>query len=717
MERDNFLEAIHKNNGSVSDYEIEMYRKDGSIINFSANSHFIYNEQGDISGIEGTLRDITESKKTRRSLEVSEIRLKRSQSFANIGTWDWDIQSGELFWSERIGPLFGYHKSIPETTYENFINAVHPDDRDMVTTAVQACVSEGKDYNIEHRVIWDNGSTHWMLEQGDVIRAADGTPLHMLGVVQDITHRKHAEIALMERERQLREAQALAQLGSWQANLTSGELRWSDEIYRIFGHEPGNFTPSVEAFQAAVHPDDVQKVLESERLASETGLHDVIHRIVRPDGSIRHVHELAHGETDMQGNLIRLVGTVQDITEQVLAEQALIAARDEAEEANRAKSQFLSSMSHELRTPMNAILGFGQLLEMDVLNAEQLDYVQEILKAGHHLLELINEVLDLAKIESGRLELSIESVCFGDTLAECLSLIGPMLAKHQVSLEHDDLACRQIHILADNVRLKQVLINLLSNAIKYNRPQGNIKIHCEPTPDGASILVSIVDTGIGISPKAQTQLFKPFTRIDDKNNNIEGTGIGLVITKNLVKLMGGEIGVESQLDNGSTFWFTLPSATAGSITTDRSREVDSRQTSTVLTNSHRQYTILYIEDNPTNLRLVQQVLSRWPHIHLLAAHEPNLGLDLLRAHQPDLVLLDINLPEMDGYEVFKRMQSIPECGGIPVVAVSANAMPRDIERGMQAGFNDYITKPIQVASFLTSIANILELAPEEAKPY
>jgi PAS domain S-box-containing protein len=278
-----------------------------------------------------------------RSIEERE-RLRRSQIYANIGTWDWDIQTGDLFWSERIAPLFGYEAGELETTYENFVNAIHPDDRQVVTEAVNACVENGTHYVIEHRVVWPDGQVRWVLEQGDVVRDARGKPMHMLGVVQDITERKNAELALAERERQLVQAQAMARLGSWQANMATGELVWSDEIYRIFGHHPGAFQPSVQAFHAAVHPDDLEHVYESERRAEQTGRHDVVHRIVRPDGTIRYVHELANAEKDLAGKVVRLLGTVQDITEQKQAELEAQQERDRAQRYLDTAQTFMVSL-------------------------------------------------------------------------------------------------------------------------------------------------------------------------------------------------------------------------------------------------------------------------------------------------------------------------------------------------------------------------------------
>jgi PAS domain S-box-containing protein len=533
----------------------------------------------------------------------------------------------------------------------------------------------------------------------------------MLGVVQDIDDRKRAELALAERERQLREAQALAHIGNWQADLVSGELSWSDEIYRIFGHEPGSFEPSVEAFHAAVHPDDRALVLESEERARQTGHHDVVHRIVRPDGTVRHVHELAQMEIDATGGVVRLIGTVQDVTEQVEVEQALMAASEEADRANQAKSDFLSSMSHELRTPMNAILGFGQLMEYDdALPGEHQDNVGEILKAGHHLLELINEVLDLAKIESGHVDLSLEPVDVCTIVDECLSLVGTLAAKRDIQLSHSGL--KGVAVRADRMRLKQALLNLLSNAVKYNREGGSVRL--EVRPQGAERLcIQVTDTGPGIPAERQAELFQPFNRLDAKHSNIEGTGIGLTITRRLVEMMGGIVDVESEVGVGSTFWIELPFESApGSdhghewVTADSA--VPAAHVETV------QHTVLYIEDNPANIKLVAQILGRRQHIRLLTAHTPELGIELALARRPDLILLDINLLGMDGYQVLEVLKADANLKTIPVVAITANAMPRDIERGRAAGFSEYLTKPLDVGQFHAVVDRLLDCMEKQA---
>lgn len=639
-------------------------------------------------------------KRAEQAAESHKERLRRGQLFANIGTWEWAIQTGELFWTERIAPLFGHPAGDLETSYESFLGVVHPEDRQAVIEAVNACVERDAPYEIEHRVVWPDGTVRWLLERGAVVRDAVGKPVQMLGVVQDIDDRKRAELALAERERQLREAQTLASIGNWTANLVTGELTWSDEIYRIFGHEPGSFAPSVEAFHAAVHPEDRAAVIASEKRAERNGRHDVVHRIMRPDGTVRHVHELAQAQIDAAGKLTSLSGTVQDITARVEVEQALIAARDEADRANQTKSEFLSSMSHELRTPMNAILGFSQLMEYDAtLPDEHHDNVREILKAGHHLLELINEVLDLSKVESGHIDLSLEPVEVCLIVEDCLGLIATLADKRDIGISH--LGLKGAMVRADRTRLKQALLNLLANAIKYNREGGRVHLDVQAQGDDR-LRIRVTDSGQGIAAGRLVELFQPFSRLGAEQSDIEGTGIGLAITRRIVEMMGGAVGVESEVGVGSTFWIELPLETMADSAADRDDAAHEAMPAKRVEGV--QHVVLYIEDNPSNIKLVAQILGHRPHIRLLTAHTPELGLELARSRHPELILLDINMPGMDGYQVLEVLKADARLQAVPVIAVTANAMPRDIERGHAAGFSEYLTKPINVAAFF----NILD---------
>jgi signal transduction histidine kinase/CheY-like chemotaxis protein len=387
--------------------------------------------------------------------------------------------------------------------------------------------------------------------------------------------------------------------------------------------------------------------------------------------------------------------------EQRIAERtaSLAGAKEDAERANLAKSEFLSRMSHELRTPMNAILGFGQLLEADPgmpLAPQQAESVREILHAGRHLLELINEVLDLARIESGRLELSLEPVQLDLVIRECLALMQPLAEQRQIRLA-SDTACAG-GIQADPIRLRQVLLNLFSNAVKYNQVGGSVQVTCQSvrhSVGNARIRIAVTDTGRGIAAEALPRLFRPFERLEPAYDGTEGTGVGLAISKKLVEAMRGNIGVESVAGEGSTFWIELPLSEAAVA----SRQPDAAPL-TIGAPTRGRHTLLYVEDNLSNLRLMRRIIATRSNLTLLDAPNAELGLAMAKARQPDLILLDINLPGMDGFAALRRLREDPATRAIPVVALTANAMARDVGKGQAAGFDDYLSKPLDVEKFL-----------------
>jgi len=417
---------------------------------------------------------------------------------------------------------------------------------------------------------------------------------------------------------------------------------------------------------------------------------------------------------DRDRNLQGVFAAARDVTErkrldQVLAENniELETAKSVAEKANLAKSDFLSSMSHELRTPLSAILGFAQLMESDTLppTPSQKRSIDQILQAGWYLLELINEILDLALIESGKLSLSLEPVSLTEVMRECEAMIEPQSNKRSVTVSFPSID-NVYFVKADRTRVKQVLINLLSNAIKYNKLNGNVKVTCS-TPSAKRIRISVEDTGEGLSPEKITQLFQPFNRLGQENRDQEGTGIGLVMTKRLIELMGGEIGLESTLNKGSIFWVEMN-------LTDQRIPVIKTEVAHVpralTTTDGTLYTLLYVEDNPANLMLVEDLIKRRPDIRLLSARDGISGVDLARTALPDVILMDINLPGISGINALKLLAQDATTTHIPIIALSANAIPTDIAKGLEAGFFRYLTKPIKVTEFMDTLDIVLKFA-------
>lgn len=401
-----------------------------------------------------------------------------------------------------------------------------------------------------------------------------------------------------------------------------------------------------------------------------------------------------------------LVADLQvEVSRRVVLEAELTAARDSAEQANRAKSAFLSRMSHELRTPLNAILGFGQLLAFEELSADQRDSVDHITRAGRHLLALINEVLDLARIEAGRLPLSTEPVHAAEVIQEALDLVRPAAAAQQLQLvPPSGSACCARHVMADRQRLTQVLLNLLSNAIKYNRPGGMVRLTCQEVP-GDRLRLSVTDSGRGIAPEALERVFVPFDRLDAQSWGIEGTGLGLPLARQLTEAMNGTMGVESQPERGSTFWLELPLTQAPL----ERLQVLGGPVFAPPAGPQQERTVLYIEDNLSNLALVERLLADWPTVRLLSALQGSLGFELARQHQPDLILLDRNLPDGSGDALLDRLQADPHTRGIPVVIISADASSGQVERLLASGAHAYLTKPFDLRQFQSVLHGLLSV--------
>ncbi|MFX1689669.1 hybrid sensor histidine kinase/response regulator [Paraburkholderia sp. A2RI-6] len=461
---------------------------------------------------------------------------------------------------------------------------------------------------------------------------------------------------------------------------------------------------------STLHPDDVQSALANWNYALASGAaYEMEVRIKRQSDDTWRWHlDRTSPVKDSQGRVVKWVGTVTDIDDQ---KQALAAA----DRANRAKSDFLSSMSHELRSPLNAILGFAQLMasESPPPTPSQQASIDQILRAGWHLLALINEVLDLAKIESGQVSISPEPVSLSDTLRECESMIEPQARQRDIVVSFPRVESR-LHVRADRTRFKQILINLLSNAIKYNRRSGSVTVGYDATRVPGRVRVSVGDTGSGLSPDQLGQLFQPFNRLGQDAGTEEGTGIGLVVAKRLTELMGGTIGVESTVGTGSVFWIELDAAPAPVIAPPTGVLPPMPVSAVSETGATPMHTVLYIEDNPANLKLVEQLIARRPDIRMLGAMTGQLGVELACSALPQVIVMDINLPDISGVEALSILRKNPVTVEIPVMALSANAMPRDVEKGLKAGFFRYLTKPIKIDQFMDALGEAIALVESKS---
>lgn len=803
--------------------EVVGQRKDGTTFPMAISLSQM--RVGDTLQFTGITRDITAIKEAETAIKQSEERLKRSQRFANIGSWDWDIKTGITYWSENVAPLFGLEEGEREIKHE-VLRLYHEEDRERVLAAIDACINGGEEYRVEHRVVWPDGTVHWLLERGDVVRDAGNIPIQMLGVALDITQRKQAEEASARSEYRLKqffEASTEAIFFHEDGII----LDVNQGITEIFGYEPEdvlgknllNFvapgskdiaiwqmqtmdTGAIEINAVKKEGSEIPIEIRAKTLDSDSNrakrvvtLHDISERKAAEDelrlseeriraivdtvidgiitidnlgivqtfnpaaektfgyaaaevignnvsmlmpepyhsnhdsyianyqqggeakiiGSGREVvgkkkdgstfpMELAVEKTEVSGKHM-FTGVVRDISDRKQWEHNLIEAKEAAEKANNAKSQFLSSMSHELRTPLNAIMGYTQLVEYgDNLTPQQKLNLQEAYKAGNHLLELINDVLDLTKIEEDNLEQLAEPVSLEAILDECYSLTEPMTRKHGIAMEFQ---CKPCFIQGDHTRLKQVMLNLLSNAVKYNRAGGNVRVDCERGVKG-QIRISVKDTGRGMERSHLDQLYQPFNRLGMESGDIEGTGIGLVITKRYVEMMGGNISVESTPGVGSTFSITLNEASAPStpkhVHYPRDNEVP------VITRSGR---ILIVEDNPTNQELFLQQMKILGHQTSVASNGED-GLGQWRSGDFDLVLSDINMPVMDGYEFVRSMRTAEHESGMdrtPVIAITANALKGEKERCLSEGMDDYLSKPVDLTQLELTLKKWIKISP------
>ena len=727
-DREGALSAINRSReqGRTLDLDHRIVAPNGDIRWVRQQAEVILDSAGNPAVLRGTIHDVTIRKQAEekirelnadlegrvdertKELAASEQRFK---DFAETGAdWFWETgPENQITWFSLNAPCTRAMLGMRRWEIG--------DDAPGLTDW-----TEFRSYMIKHEAFQDlevairgvNEVPTWLSISGRPLFGDDGRYLGHRGVTRDVTEKRGVELALSAQRKLFDQLITTTSQGYWYIDLEGGTLDVNPAMCEILGRPRDEVIGrSILEFVDAANQRIFAEQLDLRRL----GIHGAYEiELQRADGASVACINNPTQIVSPSGQRVGSIGLFTDISGIKQIQASLEEANLVARNASQAKTEFLSSMSHELRTPLNAILGFGQLLELDTsypLVDDQIDSVRQILKSGTYLLGLIEEVLDLAKIEGGNTDLSIEDVAIASIVADCIEVLRPLASNADIGIENRVDAASDLWVLADRTRLKQVLLNLLSNAIKYNAPGGQVTIsntmfdrrHAGTVPANMH-RVMVTDTGLGIPEQSRAAVFQPFERLGREVGEIEGTGIGLSISRRLVDLMGGIIDFESQEGRGTTFWVDLPV----SMTRTRVSLTDTDDTKRNLAANDQaaasSHTVLYIEDNPANLRLMERIVRHVPNFTLMSTHTAELGLEMARRHRPEVVILDINLPGMDGFEALARLRRYEETRDIPVIALSANAMPSTIQKGLAAGFRNYLTKPINVSELLEALSSL-----------
>ena len=684
--------------------EIGIVRRDGTTRDVVCVAIALRDAHGNVARVLGTNIDVSELRQAERKAGAALDRLEIATRSARLGVSDWTPGAGTVGveFDDQMCALYGLPPAT-RLTLQQWLECLHPEDRARVALEWSGVLDRQQEARFEFRIVRPDGSVRDVVTHARALRDTDGHVVRVLRTDQDVTELRAAEREAQASAKSLRLAKDAAHLGLWKLDVESGRVEWDQHTYALYGAATSDPRPPHEIFRASVHAEDRARIdAATLRVASGQGMLDTRYRVVHPDGSIHHIASRADLSEVRPPQ--HLLGISWEVTEFVEAEGAL-RARETAERANRAKSEFVARMSHALRTPLNAILGFSQLLERDhsdPLSDSQSDRVERIRNAGYHLLNLVNDVLDLSRIEAGTMSVTVEVVELVPLITATLEALAPVAVAREISLLSDIAADAPSRVWGDRTRLRQVLTNLIANAIKYNRHGGRVEVVVRrASPEVAQIIVR--DTGIGMSEAQVQGLFKPFNRVGRPSGETEGSGLGLAIAARLVEQMHGTVHVTSTQGVGSEFCVALREVPGGAD----AQTIDTSADNTLAIREDVRGNLLYIEDNPVNSLLVEQLLHSRPNVRLYKAPDGATGLVLAAASKPALILIDVRLPDMDGLEVLRRLRAQPETAGIACVAVSAHALPDEVERARAGGFEHYWIKPLDAGEFLAGVDALL----------
>jgi signal transduction histidine kinase len=703
--------ALTLRSGEPSDMELRYPREGGGWKRVLLRRALLRSPDGRLLGYIGVLMDVTERvEASRRALE-SARRLEAAAEAARIGLWATEVDKPLPSWNRRMFELSGLDPQAGPLPLGDWLQrCVHADDRQRVEAGVVAWWRAGQGaLELEFRIVRPaDGALRWLVVRGLVDQPGGGAARRAEGVAIDVTEQQHTLRQLHETVGRLTLTASALGLGTWEADHPENEIRWDTQMFRLRGVASPARPVTLAEIASYLHPDDRTQVM------AELGGHvragegwQREFRVVRSDGQVRWITSQSVLVADESGRQRRRIGVNWDITETRSATQAL-RERELAVAESQAKSQAMSRISHELRTPLNAVLGFTQLLRgapADADTEKRARWLAHVDDAGHHLLALIDDVLELSRAEVGELRLAQQPVAWSAFVDATLPLLAGAAQASKVRVLR---AALPGVVLADPVRLRQVLINLVSNGIKYNQPGGQVRLSSEVR--GGMVALRVADTGIGIAPDRLQHAFEPFNRLGAEATGVEGSGIGLAIVKVLVEHMGGRVEVQSRLGEGTEFVVWLPAAAAGPPAVPAAAPARVAATpvpGAAATAPDAPARVLYIEDNAVNALLVREVLAGRPAVVLDVAEDGRSGVRSAAQTLPDLILVDMQLPDIDGLAVLRALREDPRTAAIRCVALSANATPEDVEAALAAGFLDYWTKPIDFTRFLDSLGTLL----------